>query len=96
MTLDYSDAPTWHRAGDVYASLLRQLQPPVADDPMIWGRFAAVITDVSGVDPQSITPDSPLICDDQLWRGMGRTSAMLWVLLIAGVALTAMLVLLLR
>lgn len=80
----------------MFASLLRQLPPSAAGDADVWNRFAAAITDVSGVDPQSIAPDSPLTCDDQLWRGMGRTSAMLWVLLIAGVAIAVMFVLIVR
>lgn len=87
VTLDYADAPEWHTAGDVFASLLRQLPRAVADDPETWRRFAVAITDSTGVDAAAITPDSPLIDQTQPWQGLGRMSAMLWVLLIAALVL---------
>lgn len=83
VTIDYADAPQWLTAGDVFNSLLMQLSPDVAQDPQTWPRFVRALTNGTGTDPLDITPDSPLIEESHLWRGLGRLSTMLWALLIA-------------
>ncbi|HEY0623084.1 hypothetical protein [Sphingomonas sp.] len=90
VTLDYADAPQWHTAGDVFRSLLVQLPPEQASDPETWRRFVRALTDVTGIDPQTITPDSPLIDQTQIWRGLSTLSAALWLLLV-GMALVVVL-----
>lgn len=90
VTVDYTDAPQWRTAGDVFQSLLAQLPPDAADDPQTWERFARALTDQSGTDPATITPDSPLIEETQIWRALGALSAALWLLLI-GMALVVIL-----
>lgn len=90
VTLDYADAPQWRTAGDVFQSLLAQLPPDAADAPQTWERFARALTDQTGIDPAMIAPDSPLIEETQIWRGLGVLSAALWLLLI-GMALVVVL-----
>lgn len=90
VTLNYADAPQWHTAGDIFRSLLVQLPAEQAGDPETWHRFVRALTDVTGIDPEAITPNSPLIDQTQIWRGLGALSAALWLLLI-GLALVAIL-----
>lgn len=59
--LDDRDAPSWRTAGDVFASLLKALPPGASDDAGTWDRFAAALALETGIDPQHITPDSPLM-----------------------------------
>lgn len=96
VTLDYADAPTWQTAGDVFRSLQNSLRADVANAPDTWDRFAAALTHESGVDPATITPDSPLLDEAVSWRGLGNASRMMAVLLIAGAAILVLLVLVLR
>jgi len=96
VTLDYADAPTWQTAGDVFRSLQSRLPTEVALAPDTWDRFAAALTHETGVDPATITPDSPLLDEGSSWRGLGNLSRMLAVLLIAGAAIIVLLVLALR
>lgn len=88
--LDYADAPQWHTAGDVFRSLLAQLPAEQSDNPDTWDRFVRALTDQSGIDPTEITPDSPLIEEGQIWRGLGAVSRML-LLLAIGMALVVIL-----
>lgn len=96
VTLDYADAPTWQTAGDVFRSLRNALPTDVANAPDNWDRFAAALTHETGVDPATITPDSPLLDETVSWRGLGNLSRMMAVLLIAGAAILVLLVLVLR
>ena len=96
VTLDYADAPTWQTAGDVFRSLRNALPTDVANAPDNWDRFAAALTHETGVDPATITPDSPLLDEAVSWRGLGNLSRMMAVLLIAGAAILVLLVLVLR
>lgn len=96
VTLDYADAPTWQTAGDVFRSLRNALPTDVANAPDTWDRFAAALTHETGVDPATITPDSPLLDEAVSWRGLGNLSRMMAVLLIAGAAILVLLVLVLR
>lgn len=94
VTLDYADAPTWQTAGDVFRSL--RLPADVANAPDTWDRFAAALTHETGVDPATITPDSPLLDEALPWRGLTDLSRMMAVLLMAGAAIIVLLVLALR
>jgi hypothetical protein len=96
VTLDYADAPTWETAGDVFRSLQTSLPADIANAPDTWDRFAAALTHETGVDPATITPDSPLLDEALPWRGLSNLSRMMAVLLIAGAAILVLLVLLLR
>ncbi|OYX50832.1 MAG: hypothetical protein B7Y97_06335 [Sphingomonas sp. 32-66-10] len=96
VTLDYADAPTWQTAGDVFRSLQNSLPADVALAPDTWDRFAAALTHETGVDPATITPDSPLLDEAISWRGLGNLSRMMAVLLIGGAAILVLLVLALR
>lgn len=90
VTIDYADAPQWRIAGDVFQSLLTQLPPDAAGDPQTWERFVRALTDQSGIDPATITPDSPLIEEAQIWHGLTALSRML-LLLAIGMALVVVL-----
>lgn len=96
VTLDYADAPTWQTAGDVFRSLQNSLPADVALAPDTWDRFATALTHETGVDPATITPDSPLLDEAISWRGLGNLSRMMAVLLIGGAAILVLLVLALR
>ena len=96
VTLDYADAPTWQTAGDVFRSLQSSLSAEVANAADTWDRFAAALTHETGVDPATITSDSPLLDEAVSWRGLGNLSRMMAVLLIASAAILVLLVLVLR
>jgi len=96
VTLDYADAPNWETAGDVFRSLLNVLPADIANAPDTWDRFATALTHETGVDPATITPDSPLLDEATAWRGLGNLSRMMAVLLIASAAILILLVLVLR
>ncbi|WP_066681910.1 hypothetical protein [Sphingomonas sp. CCH9-E2] len=89
-------APTWQTAGDVFRSLRSALPAHVADAPDTWDRFTTALTHETGVDPATITPDSPLLDEALPWRGLSNLSRMMAVLLIAGAAILVLLVLVLR
>lgn len=96
VTLDYADAPTWQTAGDVFRALQHRLPADVANAADTWDRFATALTHETGVDPATITPDSPLLDDALPWRGLGNLSRMLAVLLIGSAAILVLLLLVLR
>ncbi|MDK2767142.1 MAG: hypothetical protein KYX69_05425 [Sphingomonas sp.] len=96
VTLDYADAPSWQTAGDVFRSLLNVLPADVANASDTWDRFAAALTHETGVDPATITPNSPLLDEALPWRGLGNLSRMMAMLLIASAAILVLLVLVLR
>ena len=59
--LDYSDAPRWVTAGDVFDSLQKVSPPVLLNRPDIWKRFAAALCYETGVRPDRIDRDSPLL-----------------------------------
>jgi hypothetical protein len=61
VTLDDKDAPDWRTAGDLFVSLLKVLPPHATGDATIWERFATALAWESGIDPQKIIRDSPLL-----------------------------------
>ena len=59
--IDYTDAPKWVTAGDLFSSLLEQLPKDDAAKAETWTRFAEAITRETGVDPALISLASPLL-----------------------------------
>ncbi|MCA1199894.1 hypothetical protein K9B35_18155 [Sphingomonas sp. R647] len=80
----------------MFRSLQSRLPADAANAPDTWDRFAAALTHDTGVDPMTITPDSPLLDEGSSWRGLGNLSRMMGVLLIASAAIIVLLVLALR
>lgn len=66
VSLDYSDAPHWSTAGDVFASLLKVLPINAVEDPVVWARFTDALAGQSGVDPTLVSKDSPLLSPQSL------------------------------
>jgi hypothetical protein len=83
VTLDDQDAAAWRTAGDVFASLLKVLPPDASGDATIWERFTAALALETGISPQRITPDSPLLLPDKgIWGHVKEALfivALLWL-----------------
>lgn len=86
--LDYGDAPHWVTAGDVFASLQKALREDERSKPELWDRFAIALSGETGVNPQDIEGDSPLLSQSRLWVHVSNASAAAWM-----AAATSMLVL---
>jgi hypothetical protein len=86
VTLDDQDAPKWLTAGDLFASLLTVLPPHASGDVSIWKRFAAALALETGVDPEQITRDSPLMLPDKGTWGHVKEAlfivALLWLVVL--------------
>jgi hypothetical protein len=84
--LDNQDGPSWRTAGDVFASLVNALPSGAAGDMTTWARFAEALAFETGIDPSTITRDSPLLLPDKgLWGGIKEgclAVAVLWLLLL--------------
>jgi hypothetical protein len=92
---DYDDASNWITAGDLFASLNRKLSAIERSDTDLWDRFAIALSQETGVNPQSLTPESPLILSGHPWRGIHDSLAWAWILgfvLVAIVIVAALLV----
>lgn len=76
---DYSDAPQWRTAGDVFDSLRKALPADELDTSNLWERFAAAICGVTGVDPTTIERRSPLLLDSRFWSRLADVSAGVWI-----------------
>lgn len=91
VTLDYADAPRWITAGDVFASLERELLKKGAPDPEAWTRFVACVASHTGIDAALIKPGSPLLAENRIWPRVADVSAYLWIaaalILVGGAAL---------
>jgi hypothetical protein len=61
VTLDDQDVPGWLTAGDVFESLLKTLPPDAATDPSVWERFATALALETGINPDRIEKNSPLL-----------------------------------
>lgn len=61
ISLDDADAPRWVTAGDLFRSLLKALPPDhgTKDDP--WPRFARILCEETGADPERVGPDTLLL-----------------------------------
>ena len=80
--LDYSDAPQWLTAGDVFDSLRKALPADKRDTSDLWERFSAAICGVTGVNPKAIERGSPLLSDSRFWARMADVSAVVWIVII--------------
>ena len=83
--LDYSDAPHWHTAGDVFASLRKQLPSGLRDEKELWARFVKVLSAGTGVDPKCIAKDSRLLSQSGLWRH----NKLIWIAAAGGIVAAA-------
>ena len=90
VTIDYADAPQWRTVGDLFGSLLAQLPATQANDPEIWERFTAALSQATDSDLEEITPETPLADEAQAWRGLNSLTWML-LFLAAGMALVVVL-----
>lgn len=82
--LDYSDAKNWHTAGDVFLSLCRALPANVRDDNDVWVRFTEALAYQTGVDPEGIEKDSPLMSKSRFWAQFANASAGIWIIIGTG------------
>jgi hypothetical protein len=82
--LDKADAPEWHTAGDVFASLLKALPADLRSDDGLWQRFTEVLADQTGADPKAIERDSPLLSQSRLWVHVANASALVWSAAVVG------------
>ena len=77
--LDKADAPQWHTAGDVFASLCKALPADIRADDGLWSRFTEVLAHHAGVDPKAIEKDSPFLSQSRLWVHVANESALVWI-----------------
>ena len=59
-------------------SLCKALPADMRDE-RLWSRFAEVLTDQTGVDPESIEKESPLLSKSRLWVHVANASAAVWI-----------------
>jgi hypothetical protein len=90
VTLDKADAQKWHTAGDVYLSLCNALPKGTRDDSDLWVRFTEALAAGTGMDPQGIEKDSPLLAERLFWTQVANASAIVCIIIAAGmIALVA-------
>ena len=82
--LDYADAPHWHTAGDVFASLRKALPADFRDEEVLWARFTKALSAETGVDPERIENGSPLLAQSKLWVHVANASALVWIIAAGG------------
>jgi len=85
--LDYTDAQDWLTAGDVFTSLQKVLPPEELSRPDLWNRFAFVLCEQTGVNPDDIGPDSLLLSESRFWARLADVSAMVWIVAFVGILL---------
>lgn len=92
--LDYADAPHWVTAGDLFASLDKALPQVERGRPDLWKRFAVALCGQTGVDPDDIEPNSPLLSQSRFWSRLADASAAVWLIAVVGlvvvIAVTAL------
>jgi hypothetical protein len=83
VTLPDEDAPGWHTAGDLFASLIETLPSELAADPATWQRFVQALCRETGADSRLISRTSPLFLPDPgFWAGLKEGCVVyLWCLL---------------
>ena len=86
--LDYSDAPNWITAGDLFASLKKSLSDEERSKPDLWERFAAALSGQTGVSPNDIEEESPLLSESRFWARLADASAIVWIIAFLGLVLT--------
>ena len=80
--LDYDDAPGWFTAGDVFRSLQKALPREDLSNSDLWSRFAVALCDQTGVNPNDIGPESPLLLPGfRFWAWLADTSAAFWIVI---------------
>ena len=91
ITFDPDDAPGWFTAGNLFESLRAKLSGSSLSDREMWERFAIALSQETGVDPQSLSRESPLILDGHPWRNVHDLLGRMWfvLLVIAGLAIGA-------
>jgi len=78
--LDYADAPKWFTAGDVFRSLKKALPVEAQDGPDLWTHFADALSGQTGVNPDEIEPESPLLLSQsRLLARLADVSAFVWI-----------------
>lgn len=77
--LNKADAARWVTAGDVFASLQRALPELERGKSDLWKRFAVALSSETGVRPDDIGFDSPLLSQSRLWVRVSNASAGIWV-----------------
>lgn len=82
--LDCADASRWVTAGDVFASLQRALPEEERSRPDLWKRFAATLCDQTGVNPDEIRYESPLLSVSRFWARLADVSAAIWIIAFVG------------
>jgi hypothetical protein len=84
--LDYSNAGRWITAGDVFEALLASVPASEREQPDLWERFAIALCEITGVNPNSIEPASPLLSQSRLWARVADASAIVWIAAAVGLA----------
>ena len=87
--LDYSDASQWLTAGDVFNSLRKALPSDERQAADLWERFAKALCGVTGVDPKTIEPASPLLTSSRFWAQVASANAVVWIVALGSVAAVA-------
>ena len=85
---DYEDAPGRFTAGDVFESLRTKLAGSELPERQIWERFTTALSQETGVDPKSLSRESPLILEGHPWRKVHDFFGHMWFVLFAIVGLT--------
>jgi hypothetical protein len=82
--LNYEDAPGWFTAGDVFRSLQKALPPKELNSPDLWNRFAVALCYQTGVNPDDIDQESPLLLRGfRFWAWLADASAIGWIVVAA-------------
>ena len=91
ITFDPDDASRWFTAGDLFECLRAKLPGSSLSDREMWERFAFALSHETGVDPRSLSRESPLILDGHPWRKVHDFLGRMWLVLlvIAGLAIGA-------
>jgi pyruvate carboxylase len=84
--LDYGNAGQWITAGDVFDALLVAIPASERAQTDLWERFAKALCGITGVDPRSIEPASPLLSQCRFWGRVADASAVVWIALALGLA----------
>lgn len=77
--LDDADASRWCTAGDVFRSLQKALPAEAMNSPDLWRRFAVALCGQTGVSPDSIEMDSPLLSQARPWVHVANASAVVCI-----------------
>lgn len=79
LKFNYDDASNWRTAGDLFASLQKALPETDLAEAGLWDRFALALSQETGVDPNLLTPESPLILQRHPWRIIHDKIVLIWI-----------------